>query len=237
MQASENVKSPGKPSLKTGREVDNLRHLALHMGGLAEDILDKSLRAAWNRDDRLAREVPDDDLEIDRLDVEIDAAVLNVLALRAPVAVDLRQTLAIKTMATDLERIGDLARNIAGCAERLSARAAISPPQLLHTLADDCRRSLKRSLEAFADLDVELARNVLDEDDAIDELEGRVIREAIAEIRGNPEVAKQLIDLIFIAKSLERVADHATNIAEEVVLAAESINLKHAEKLSDRRIE
>ena len=94
---------------KTGREVDNLRQLALRMGGLAENILDKSLRAVWSRNIEVADEVATDDIEIDRIDVEIDTLVLSVLALHAPVAADLRQTLAIKTMATDLERVGDLA--------------------------------------------------------------------------------------------------------------------------------
>jgi phosphate transport system protein len=218
--------------IKTGREVDNLRQLALRMGGLAEGILDKSLRAVWSRDAGLADEVVEDDLEIDRIDVEIDAAVLSVLALRAPVASDLRQTLAIKTMATDLERIGDLARNIAGCAGRLAERQPVTPPSLLRELADDTRRSLGRALQAFADLDGELARTVLGDDDDIDEIEGRVIRESIDRIQARPAASRQEIDLIFIAKNLERVADHATNIAEEVVLATESVNLKHAEKLA-----
>ena len=219
-------------TIKTGREVDNLRQLALRMGGLAEGILDKSLRAVWNRDGTLADQVEGDDLEIDRIDVEIDAAVLSVLALRAPVASDLRQTLAIKTMATDLERIGDLARNIASSARRLSERQPISPPTLLRELADDSRRSLSRALQAFADLDGDLARTVLGEDDEIDAIEGRVIRESIERIQAQPGASRQEIDLIFIAKNLERVADHATNIAEEVILAAESVNLKHAEKLA-----
>ena len=217
---------------RTGREVDQLRVLALRMGGLAEGILDKSLRAVWNRDERLAAEVIDDDVEIDRIDVEIDAAVLSVLALRAPVASDLRQTLAIKTMATDLERVGDLSRNIANSAGRMAERSSNTPPPRLRALADDSRRSLSRALQSFADLDVDLARTVLDHDDEIDAAEGEVIRDAIGRIHTDPGAAYQEIDLIFIAKNLERVADHATNIAEEVVLAAESVNLKHAAKLA-----
>ena len=223
---------PSPVRIKTGREVDNLRQLALRMGGLAEGILEKSLRAVWNRDPTLAGEVIRDDLAIDRIDVEIDAAVLSVLALRAPVASDLRQTLAIKTMATDLERIGDLARNIAGSASRLAERPPITPPTILRELADDSRRLLGRALQAFADLDGNLARTVLREDDEIDEIEGRVIRASIDRIEARPDASRQEIDLIFIAKNLERVADHATNIAEEVILAAESVNLKHAEKLA-----
>ncbi len=217
---------------RTSREVDHLRNLALRMGGLAEGILEKSLRAVWERDEKLATEVAEDDVEIDRIDVEIDAAVLSVLALRAPVAADLRQTLAIKTMATDLERIGDLARNIAGSATRLAERSAHTPPADLRELADESRRSLGRALQAFADRDVVRARSVLAEDDSIDEVEGRVIRRAIQRIQDDSVFARHEIDLIFIAKNLERVADHATNIAEEVILAAESVNLKHAGKLA-----
>jgi phosphate transport system protein len=202
------------------------------MGGLAEAILDKSLRATWTRNAELAGEVSSDDLEIDRIDVEIDHAVLNVLALLAPVAVDLRQVLAVKTMATDLERVGDLARNIAGCAQRLSDRATVSPPATLRTLAEDCQRTLRRAIQAFADLDSDRAREVLAADDAIDAAEDGVIRQAIARIQTQPSQSEQEIDLIFIAKSLERVADHATNIAEEVILAADALNLKHLEKLS-----
>ncbi|MHA7838653.1 MAG: phosphate signaling complex protein PhoU [bacterium] len=218
-------------SAKVGRDVQSLRTRALRMAGLAEAILDKSLRATWSRDARLAEEVVGDDLEIDRIDLEIDHAVLNTLALRAPVASDLRQVLAIKTMATDLERVGDLARNIAGCARRLIERAPVTPPPMLRVLADDSQRALARAIQAFADLDSQQARAVLSDDDSIDTTEDRVIRQAIGQIHADPSLSEQQIDLIFIAKNLERVADHATNIAEDVVLAAESLNLKHVEKL------
>ena len=219
-------------SAKVGREVQQLRQLALRMAGLAEAILDKSLRSAWSRDAALAGDVSADDLEIDRLEIEIDQSVLNVLALQAPVASDLRQVLAIKTMAIDLERVGDLARNIAGCAQRLGERAPIDPPAMLRSLAQDCQRTLSRAIQAFADLDSEQARAVLAADDAIDATEDRVIRQAISQIQSEPTRSEQVIDLIFIAKSLERVADHATNIAEDVILAAESLNVKHEEKLA-----
>ena len=217
---------------KTDREMTHLRHLALRMGGLAEEILNKSLLALWNSDRKLAEEVVQDDLAIDRIDVEIDAAVLSLLALRAPVASDLRHTLAVKTIATDLERIGDLARNIANSVQRLAQPPPMPMPALLRDLAAESRRALNRAMQSFADLDVDLARSVLEEDDAIDEAEDRVIRESISRLHLDPTYAHQEVDVIFIAQNLERVADHATNIAEEVILATESINLKHAEKLS-----
>ena len=131
------------------------------MGSLAEGILDKALRALAGRDAVLAGEVKRDDVEIDRLDVEIDEDVLRVLALQAPVANDLRQVVAIKMIATDLERVGDLARNIAKSALRLSAQPEVSLPPKLQELADESRRLLRESLDAFSDLDAGKAEHVL----------------------------------------------------------------------------
>jgi phosphate transport system protein len=202
------------------------------MGGLAEAILQKALRSVWERDPALGAEVKLDDLEIDRLDVEIDEAVLKVLALRSPVAADLRRVIAIKTMSNDVERVGDLARNIAKSAVRLAAKPPIEIPSEFEKLADDSRRLLRKSLDCFARCDTEAARQVLEEDDVIDLEEDAVIRQAMEAIASHPEASSQEVDLILIAKNLERVADHATNIAEDVLLIAEARNVKHAEKLS-----
>lgn len=207
-----------------------LREKLLRMGGLAEAILDKSLRALSEHDADLAREVAGDDLAIDRLDVEIDRSVLELLALQSPVAHDLRQTIAIKTAALDLERVGDLARNIANSAIRLAEATVRVPPGLL-TLADESQRILSAALTAFADTDPDKARSVLAADDQIDADEATVIRNAIETIQTTPERSSAAVDFILVAKSLERVGDHATNIAEDVVMAAESVNLKHAEKI------
>ena len=214
------------------RNLDSLRELALRMGSLSEAILAKSLRALRERDPQLASEVKADDLDIDRLDIEIDDCVLEVLALQAPVAVDLREVVAIKTMATDLERVGDLARNIAKSAARLSERTAIPLPPRLDALGEDSRRLLRRSLDAFAERDPIKAREVLAGDDAIDRDEDIVIQEAIRDVQQQPDTAAQEVDFMFVARNLERVADHATNIAEDVILLAEAKNLKHAAKLT-----
>lgn len=215
------------------KKLESLREMVLRMGHLAEAILDKALRAVWQREAKLAREVESDDVEIDRLDVEVDRAVLEVLALQAPVAQDLRQVIAMKTAAMDLERVGDLARNIAKSAERLADRPAVSVPSTLRTLASESQQALGNSLSALADGDSRKARLVLRGDDRIDADQDGVIRQAIEDIRRHPEHSSQEVDLIFIAKNLERVADHATNIAEDVVMVAESVNLKHAEKLAN----
>jgi phosphate transport system protein len=221
-----------QPTSKTSRELSSLRELILNMGQLSEEILARALKAVWERDRSIAEQVPTLDLEIDRLDVEIDQAVLRSLALHAPVATDLRAVVAAKTIATDLERVGDLSRNIAKCAIRLTDRASSEVPSELRKLASDCQDLLASALRAYADGDPELARRVLEQDDEIDEEEDHVIREGIAEIQTSPHATERIIDVIFIAQSLERVADHATNIAEDVVLIAESLNLKHAQKLS-----
>jgi len=211
--------------------LEELREKALRMGSLAEAILDKAVRAVVERRPELAREVRIDDLEIDRMDLAIDEAVLRALALQAPVAEDLRQVIAIKMMAADLERVGDLSRNIAKSALRLAERPPIGLPPRLMAVADEARRMLKRALDSFADADGEKARAVLAADDEIDEDQDRVVREAIQEIGSHPEISSQEVDLILIAKNLERVGDHATNIAEDVILATEARNVKHAEKL------
>ena len=220
--------------VKIDRDVDSLRDTAAEMARRAEAILDKSLRALWERDAELAREVRTDDLDIDRLDLAIDDAVLRILALDAPVAIDLRMVVAIKSAATDLERIGDLARNIASCAKRLARRTELPLPPGLHTLADDSRIALRASIEALGDLDSNKARQVLASDDRIDEQEERLIKEAVDRLSDDPQTTRQEIDVIFVAQHLERVGDHATNIAEEVILAAEAENLKHAGKLGTR---
>lgn len=214
------------------RKLSELREQVLRMGGLAESILEKSIRTITQPGPALAHEVPEDDLAIDRLDVEIDRGVLALLALGAPVAQDLRQTIAIKTAALDLERVGDLARNIAESALRLEDENVIQVPPALQTLATDTQRILSHALTAFADNDTKRAHQVIDSDDQIDDDEASVIEGSLQKMRSQPEIAPACIEFILIAKSLERVGDHATNIAEDIVMATQSMNIKHATKLS-----
>jgi phosphate transport system protein len=214
--------------------IDGLRELILRMGALAEAILAKSLACVAQRDRALASAVQGDDLEIDRLDVAIDDAILRALALQAPVAEDLRQVIAIKTMATDLERIGDIARNIAKSGLRLAERPHTPLPARLEPLQNEASRQLRAALDSFQSLDAGLARAVIAGDDRVDELQDALVRELIDGISRDPATAAQAIDVIFIAESLERVGDHATNVAEDVILAVEARNVKHAEKLARR---
>jgi phosphate transport system protein len=211
--------------------IRDLRQMLLQMGSRSEAILEKSLRALEERNSELADEVMTDDLEIDRLDVRIDSAILEALALNAPVAGDLREVFGIKMIATDLERVGDLARNIAKSARRSADRAEFDPPESLRQLARSAVDLLRRALDSYARSDVEAARAVLAEDDRVDAEEDEVITLELAEIAGDPAIAPQAVDLILVAKNLERVADHATNVAEDVILIIEARNIKHAAKL------
>lgn len=211
--------------------IQDLRQKVLQMGGLSEEILKKSMRAVFDRDCDVALEVAADDLDIDRFDLLIDEAVLRALALQAPVADDLRLVIAIKMMATDLERVGDLARNIAKCAVRLAEHPEVAVPSKLKDLAFEAQRLLRRALDSFSESDVSGAESVLDDDDQVDDDQDEVVRQTILQIAQHPEISSQGIDFILIAKNLERVADHATNIAEEVILWTDGRNLKHATKL------
>ena len=173
-----------------------------------------------------------DDLELDRLDIEIDDAVLRALALQSPVAEDLRQVIAIKTMATDLERVGDIARNIAKSGARLAERPRTDLPMRLEPLEREATNQLAAALDSFQNLNVVGAQAVLDGDDRLDRLQDTLVRELIDRIERDCSTSAQAVDVIFIAESLERIGDHATNIAEEVILVAEARNVKHAEKLA-----
>jgi phosphate transport system protein len=208
-----------------------LRQSVLRMGSLAEAILAKALRAIWERDAVLAGEVYRDDLEIDRLDVALDEEVTRALALQSPVAADLRRILAIRTMATDLERVGDLSRNIAKSATRLAERPPVALPRLLEELADQTTRVLCDALDSFTETDSAKAQRVIEADDDIDATEDRLIQTVIAEVSRDPETTNQKVDFILIAKNLERVGDHATNIAEEVIFLAEARIVRHQMKL------
>jgi phosphate transport system protein len=208
-----------------------LRETLLLMGSRAEAILDKAVRSVSERDGTLSDGVAADDIEIDRLDVDVDAKVLLALALQAPVASDLREVVAAKMIATDLERVGDLARNIAQSSRRLADHRETPVPHTLLELARAAQDMLRRALDAFAEADAAGARGVLDLDDDIDTVEDQVVRAELEEISAHPALASEAVDIILIAKNLERVGDHATNIAEDVIMIAEARNLKHADKL------
>ncbi len=218
-------------NVKTHPGAADLREMILRMGAMAEAILDKSLRCVRERDADLAAEVQQDDLEIDRIDVAIDEGVLRALALRAPYAEDLRGIVAVKTMATDLERVGDLARNIARSGARLAGHPTTDLAARLEPLETEALRQLRRALDCYEALDAGLARAVIADDDLLDQMQDELVATIVGELASRTGETSQAVDIILIAESLERVGDHATNIAEDVILIAEARNVKHASKL------
>jgi phosphate transport system protein len=226
-----NPRRRGEEAALIGERLRQLREQILRMGGLAEAILAKALRSVWERSAALAEEVQRDDLEIDRVDIAIDQTVLRLIALEAPKADDLRAVIAVKMMATDLERVGDLSRNIAKSAARLASRPEVRLPADLERVAEGAQRLLRDSLDSFSSGDTTEARGVIRGDDQVDDAQDRVVERAIEHIQGAPGVAAQQVDVILIAEALERVADHATNVAEAVILLHEGEIVKHADKL------
>src|SRR5262245_16070771 len=176
---------------KSEATIEGLRELVLRMGALAEAILVKAVRVVHERDSRLGAEVQRDDLELDRLDIEIDDAVLRALALQSPVAEDLRQVIAIKTMATDLERVGDIARNIAKSGARLAERPRTELPMRLEPLEREAIGQLAAALDSFQSLNVVGAQAVLDGDDRLDRLQDNLVRDLIERIERDTTTSAQ----------------------------------------------
>lgn len=209
------------------RELEGLKSTLIRMSSLAEDAIAESIKALLQRDAALARMVIESDEAINRLEVEIDNGVVDLLALQQPVASDLRFILAAQKINNDLERIGDHAVNIAESALQYAARPPIDHAGAIPDMAMITKGMLREAIDAFIHLDTHLAREVLRKDDTIDDMNRRTIDGMVALIRANNEVLNQALDLIRVSRNLERVADLATNIAEEVVFIAEAHVVKH----------
>jgi len=208
-------------------ELDALRQTLLAMGGLVEDQIRRVMHALIVRDDDLAREVIDRDRQVNAYDVEIDEKCVELLALHQPTAGDLRFLTTTLKIVTDIERIGDQAVNIAQRAVELNREPQLKPYVDLPRMADRAQRMVKESLDAFVSRDTELARRVCGEDAEVDALKEQVFRELLTFMMEDPRTISRAIRLILISRFLERVADHATNIAEMVVYMVESKMVRH----------
>jgi phosphate transport system protein len=217
------------------RELGRLNGELLRLAGLAEQAMRKALQALRQRDAALAREVVEADGQIDREENRINEECLKVLALHQPVACDLRRVTAALMVATDLERIAALAVNIAERALRLvELPASLPPPAALPQMADRAVAMVHDSLLAFAVLDARKARAVCRADDEVDRLNDEAIAELVAAMKASPQAVEAGLSLFSIVRHLERVADHATNIAEDVVYLAEGGLIRHRpEALAD----
>ncbi|MCI0548067.1 MAG: phosphate signaling complex protein PhoU [Candidatus Rokubacteria bacterium] len=208
-------------------ELDALKQTILAMGALVEDQIRRVMHALINRDDALAREVIDRDRRVNAYDVEIDEKCVELLALHQPAAVDLRVIMTAIKIVTDLERIGDQAVNIAQRAIELNREAQLKPYVDLPRMAERAQQMVKESLDAFVTRDSELARRVCGEDAEVDALKEQIFRELLTFMMQDPTTIPRALRLMLISRFMERVADHATNIAEMVVYMVEGKLVRH----------
>jgi phosphate transport system protein len=213
------------------QQLAQLRAAVLEMGGLVEDQIAQAVRALTDRDPALARATIERDHTVNRYDVEVDDLCLKLLALHQPAARDLRLITTALKITTDLERIGDLAAHVAERALELDAEAPIEPKADsmidLPLMANLARTMLHRALDAFVREDVELALEVCRSDDAIDKLHGQLFRALLAFMVEDPATIARTMRLLFVSKNLERVGDHATNIAEMVIFLVKGRSIRH----------
>jgi len=202
-------------------ELDTLKQTLLAMGGLVEDQIRRVMRALLERDDALALEVIERDRQVNQYDVEVDEKCVELLALHQPAASDLRFITTAMKIVTDLERIGDQAVNIAQRAIELHQEPQLKPYVDLPRMAEMAQRMVKESLDAFVARDTALARAVCAEDEAVDALKEQIFRELLTFMMSDPRTIPRALRLILISRFMERVADHATNIAAMVVYMVE----------------
>jgi phosphate transport system protein len=208
-------------------ELDGLKQTLLAMGALVEDQIRLTMQALVERDDALAERVIERDREVNAYDVEVDEKCVELLALHQPAAGDLRFLTTAMKIVTDLERIGDQAVNIAQRARELNVEPQLKPYIDLPRMAQLAQTMVKESLDAFVARDTALARRVCGEDEAVDALNHQIFRELLTFMMEDPKTIPRAIRLILIARFLERVADHATNIAEMVIFMVDSKMVRH----------
>jgi phosphate transport system protein len=208
-------------------ELDELKERLLLMGSMAEDRVRATMRALIERDHNLIAEVISGDDGVNRLQIEIDDRCFKLLALYQPMAVDLRTIVAAVKINGDLERVGDLAVNIAEAADRYVTRGPVKPLIDLPRMGELAQRMLHEALNSFVSHDAEAAQAVLDQDDVIDALKNQIFRELLTYMLGDPGKIEPGLDLVLISRHLERVGDHATNIAEDVIFIAEGRDVRH----------
>ena len=214
------------------REIERLKKQILGLCALVEESVRMAVTALERRDVNLADQVTERDLEIDRMEIEVEEECLKILALHQPVAVDLRFIIAVLKLNNDLERIGDLAVNIAERASFLCDMAPAPVPFDFDTMAEKARNMLKRSLDALVNSDVKEGAALCVEDDEVDAINEQMYAQVKAAVRQHPEHLDALIHLLSVSRHLERIADHATNIAEDVIYFVEGRIARHHPDIS-----
>jgi phosphate transport system protein len=208
-------------------ELESLQGKLLEMGGLAEERVRAAVEGLVSRDRALNEEVLRGDEPINRLHIEIDERCFRLLALHQPMATDLRQIVAAVKINTDLERVGDLAVNIAEAAGRYALHAPVKKLIDIPRMGYIAQAMLRDALDAFVRRDVLLARQVLNADDELDGLKTQVFRELLTYMLQDPTTVEPSLALILVSRHLERIGDHATNIAEDVIFMVAALDVRH----------
>jgi phosphate transport system protein len=209
------------------RDLDNLQYDLLALAGLVEAAVHKSIRALQDRDLDLAQEVIAGDKQIDTEENHIDEECLKILALHQPVAVDLRRIIAAMMINTDLERMGDLAEEIAERAIHLARPPLLPIPEKLQRMTDLTTMMVRQSLDSFVNLDTAEAQTVMRMDDEVDRYNDEIITALVQAMKASPGLVDPGLSMFSAVRHLERIADHATNIAEDVVYLVEGEIIRH----------
>ncbi len=209
------------------RQIDHLKEKILRVGTLVEEAISRSISAVINRDVALAQKVLSSDEAIDRMEVEVEEECLKILALYQPVAADLRFVVAVLKINNDLERMGDLANNIAKRVAQLEHAGPIELPPEIRTMATQAEEMVRECLTAVVERDTVLARRIREQDDLVDTDRQRVRKRILGSIREHPENVEALLRLNSITKHIERIADMATNVAEDVIYMVEGEIVRH----------
>ena len=209
------------------REIEKLKARLLEVSAAAEKNLCLAVESLREKDSGLAKKVIDGDIEIDHMEVDVEEECLKILALHQPVAVDLRFVITALKINNDLERIGDLAVNIAERSEFLARQREIDIPQEIYAMAEKAQSMLTRSLDALVDMDCKLAHDVCADDDEVDAINRQMYLIVQDKIRAHTGQTEVLIHLLSASRHLERIADYATNIAEDVIYMVEGKIVRH----------
>lgn len=209
------------------REIERLKRQLLNLSAVVESSVQKAVRSISERDDKLARQVMDADNEIDQMEVDVEEDCLKILALHQPVATDLRFIIAVLKINNDLERIGDLSVNIAERAIYLANKEKVEIPFDFPKMSALTQSMLHRSLDALVNMDRALANAVCAADDELDKINRDMYTKVKNGVRNNPEQIDSLINLLAVSRQLERIGDHCTNIAEDVIYMIEGTIVRH----------
>ena len=208
-------------------QLSDVREMVLRMGGLAEQMTRQVIHALVQRDAGILAEVRVMESQVNQLHVEIDEACLELIALRQPAAADLRFITAAMKIIVDMERIGDQAINIVERAEQLLAVPPLKPLIDIPRMADIAQEMLKASLDAYVNGDDALAYRTIVRDDEVDQLKDQVFRELLTFMMSDPTTIPRAMDLILVSRHIERIADHATNICEDVIFMVKGKDVRH----------